>query len=149
MHIEREIDIARAPAELWPFLTDPELVLRWTPGLERQEPVSEGPPGPGHVTSCFIRDGRTLNEYRNEILEWQPERLLVIELSGANLGKSPMRIRYELAPSTTGSRLRYVTDWQARGALLVILSPLITLVSRTKVKQSLNALKALAEDRSA
>ena len=145
MDIERTIEIAVSPATLWPLLTESEQMKRWMPELVSSEPVTPGSPRVGSITHVVIKEGAREVEYTSEVIALDPQAHLEIELKGASLGASPMRVEYRLAAAGASTSLWCNARWQPRGLMLRLMSPLINVMGRRNNRLALQRLKALAE----
>ena len=141
MLIERTIEIAARPADLWILLTDGEQMKRWMADLVHSE--GNGPLEVGASSKVTVREGSREVEYLSTVKECQPHELLEIELSGGSLGQNPMRVRYELSGATS---LRYEAEWKPKEIHLKLMAPLISGMARKNADKALDALKAVAEE---
>jgi carbon monoxide dehydrogenase subunit G len=146
MHIERTIDLDAGPAWVWALLTEPDQVKRWIRELVDDVPTTPPPVGVGTTTRMTIREGSRTVEYATEILVFELQRELVLEMRGGSLGAHPMRISYRLDPHDAGTRLTYRSSWRPSGILLWLLLPLITVMGRRNLRRSLGRLAELARE---
>ena len=145
MDITSEADFDVTPTELWAWLTEFEKFKLWNENIVSDEPVSDGPVGPGYVSDMTMRDGNKVNVYRSELIDYDVNERLTMVLSGGNLGETPMTISYRISPTATGSHLVYRTEWQPKGLLMTLMAPLIAVMSRRNVRAQHDALrKAIA-----
>ena len=66
---------------MWFLLTDLEQLKRWNTDIISDEPLTEGPPGPGTRSRVLIREGSKTVEYENEILVWDEPHFLEFRLT--------------------------------------------------------------------
>ncbi len=142
MNLERTIDLAASPTRVWMCLTEPDLIAQWITELVSDEPITPAPTGVGTRTRMKIREGSRVVEYETEILAYQPQRELSIEMHGGSLGREPMRISYRLEDRGTSTRLVYRASWRPRGVVLHLLLPLIIVVGRRNLRRTLHRLAA-------
>lgn len=145
MHFERSIDIEASPATLWPLLTEADQIMRWTPDIVSEEPLTPGPPRVGAISRVGIKEGSRVVEYTSEVMVFEPQTYLEIELKGGGLGAGPMRVGYRLSPVGERTTLCATSSWRPHGLLLWLMLPLIRLMAGRNSGTSLQRLKALAE----
>lgn len=145
MDITLTREIAVPPLHLWAWLTEPDRIREWNPSVIKDEPETDGLPGPGFVSQMTIKEGRGFNTYRSEILSFVPCEFLEMSLSGGNLGAEPMVLSYAIAARGEASVLTYRTQWAPKGVMLVLLYPLIVWMSRRNVSEQIDVLKRVAE----
>jgi carbon monoxide dehydrogenase subunit G len=102
---ELTIEIARAPEDVFSYLTDVSNLTEWQSG----------------VKSAALRDGR-IEESRSllgrelhtviEIVEQEPPRLFTLR---AVDGPVPLTIQHELEPSNSGTRLKVTAEADVSG----------------------------------
>ena len=110
---ELTVEIARAPEEVFSYLTDVSNLPRWQSGvsgatLEGEPPENEPVPG------ALIHESRRLlgRELRTtlEIDEYERPRLFTLRALNSPV---PFTVRHELEPSATGTRLTVVGEGDA------------------------------------
>ncbi len=144
MDLVRTIDLAAPPARVWPLLTNVPDIQRWMPELVSDEQTSPGPIGVGTTSRMTLREGSRLVECASEIVAFQPERELAIEMRGKMFGPNPYRVTYELADLGGSTRLTYRSSWKPRGFVLLLMYPLIALVGRINLRRMLARLVEVA-----
>lgn len=145
MKINKSIIINCKPQELWRWLTEFEKLRKWNKSIVEQQYISSGEVGPGYLTKVLIEEGKKRVWYENEILEYQPNKLLTISLKGGSLGKAPMVIEYEVKEQDSQLELSYKSTWKPVGLLLMLLHPLIKKMSNKNVDNALLTLKQQIE----
>lgn len=144
MHIDFEIDIPETPATLWHWLTEPEAIQRWMPSIERDEPLTPGPPGVGTKTRMTLREGKRSVVYETELTTYDEHRELALDMRGGSLGTSPMHVRYRLDGHGQRTRLHYTADWRPKELGLRLMSPLIRIAAGRNARASLRRMARLA-----
>ena len=134
------------PAELWPLLVEHENIRRWNPEIVSEQALTPGPPGVGSRSSVQIREGSRVVEYVSEVLTFEPEEQLVIQLTGGSLGAGPMVITYSITPGEGHVTLRVQSQWQPVGLLLRLLAPLFAILGRRNSKAAMQRLRKIAEE---
>jgi carbon monoxide dehydrogenase subunit G len=135
------------PAELWPWLEEPERMKQWLRGLEEVRPVSTGPTRAGYQAKLFIREGRNLSEYDETILEYEPQRRIQLKMEGGCFKGGAMLVDYRLVDVGGGrTRLDYECEAQMRG-FFRLFAPLFIVFGRMQAKSFFRTLRRLAEGR--
>ena len=114
MRIEHEIHIAAEPAEVFAVLTDPKRLSAWqstTVAVRRQR---QGPLDVGERFEEVHKGlGRELTS-TVEVAAYEPPRLFALRMVS---GAVPLDGRWELEPSRSGTRLRFVGEGDVRGPM--------------------------------
>ena len=145
MNIKRRIEIGKTPADLWPWLTETERIQRWNTDVVSDEPTTPGPAAVGMRTHMKVREGSRVVDYETVLTVYDPEKAVALEMRGGSLGANPMLVSYLLRPVGQGSELIFTSAWQPQGILLRLMSPLIGVMARSKIRGTLSRLKQLAE----
>jgi uncharacterized protein YndB with AHSA1/START domain len=106
MIIEKSIEIAASPDQIWPFFVDPEKVLEWSITFKKFEYTGDQRGGVG--TSLYIEEKAAgpLMKMNFEITEWvENERIRLKMISGAPL-KSYEQL-WKLTPTDSGSEFTF------------------------------------------
>ncbi len=106
MKVSQSIEIAAAPAKVWPVLVDPDKVLKWCVTFKRFEYCGDQRGGPG--TRLYIEEdaGNGLAKMNFVAEVWKPaERLDLRMLSGASYKSYEQHLL--LQPAAGGSRFTY------------------------------------------
>jgi uncharacterized protein YndB with AHSA1/START domain len=114
VRIEHELHIAREPAEVFAFLTDPEKLSAWqstTVAVRRQW---QGPLTAGErFEEVHTALGRELTSIV-EVAAYDAPRLFALHMVS---GAVPLDGRWELEPSRGGTLLRFVGEGDIRGPM--------------------------------
>jgi carbon monoxide dehydrogenase subunit G len=107
MRAELTIEIDRAPAEVFAYLTDISNLPAWQSGVSRAQMEDGGRPRPG----ARIRESRTMLgrelDTTLEIEEYEAPRLFVLRALNSPV---PFSVRHELEPNGEGTRLTVVGE---------------------------------------
>ena len=108
MKIKRSIEIAVPPDKIWPFLIEPEKILKWFSLLQKFEYTSEQRSGAGMSFYYEEKSGGRLMKLNYAVTEWvENERLAFIMTSGS-LKKDDQVWSIEVTPS--GSKFTLTED---------------------------------------
>ena len=141
MKITRNITLQSAPEGVWPWLVEFAKLQQWNKGMVEERVLSQGAPGPGHVSEIAIKEGASINWYENEIMQFVPGEKLVVQLRGKNLGKNPMLVTYALTPEGDDTHLRYESTWAPHGFMLNLLYPIIVVVANQNATSCMKRLQ--------
>ena len=142
IHIEHSIQIGRARAEVFDFLTNVENLPRWQGNLVQSVPISDGPVRAGfqfeetiHVMMRKIRALCTVTEIRaNEHFAFEMR----------SSGPLDCDARFELQPVSGGTRLTLIGYASLKGVWR-LLKPMVAAELRKESLAELMVLKALLE----
>jgi carbon monoxide dehydrogenase subunit G len=132
------VELARPPAEVFPWLLEEERVPRWTGHLERYEQL--GPLGAGaKVRQVLDVSGRTI-DVEMEITRYEPP-------SGAQTRFSTNGIDvvsdYRLEPAGAGTRLTQSVEAKARSLSARMLVPVVQPRLERKLTEDLERLRTI------
>lgn len=139
---EHSLEIAAAPADVFPWLADSERRLRWMGALVESEPLTNGPPEVGSRYRDVFEDHGQRIELEAELVEVAPgERLTARLVSKGFESTSSQRLEAtrEGTRLTAGLETRY-TILAAR-----LLAPLVTRHAQKQLEADLARLKELVE----
>lgn len=103
MKIRRSIEIAAPPEKVWPFLVEPEKILKWWITLERFEYTSEQRDGVG--TPFYIEEKVTgpLMRLNLRVTEWLRNKRLAFSMTSGDFVKAYEQV-WTIEGTPSGSR---------------------------------------------
>jgi len=139
------IEIASPPEKIWPFLVQPEKILKWCIFLQKFEYSGEQHSGVGTPFYSEEKVGGQLVQLNFVVTEWVENKSVVCRMTSGNFLKGyEQRSTIEIAPS--GSRFTYIEESQLPyGAIGKILGLFARSGAEAHVKEMLARLKSLAE----
>jgi uncharacterized protein YndB with AHSA1/START domain len=142
-----KIELSVPPEEVWPFVSDPLLIVRWNERMEKIVPVT---PGPWAANSRFrmrYEIGSGAGNFLGEILEYERPARLVIHLKGGFLPQGYLQEIFDLGESKGGTLLKHEIAIYGNGRNLLSTVPLFVAhhLPRSHGRQCLRRLKELAE----
>ena len=108
MKIKRSIEIAVPPDKIWPFLIEPEKILKWFSLLQKFEYTSEQRSGAGTSFYYEEKSGGRLMKLNYAVTEWVENERLAFGLTSGPLKRDDQIWSIEVAPS--GSRFTLAED---------------------------------------
>jgi carbon monoxide dehydrogenase subunit G len=114
MRIEQSFGVARPPAEVFAYMTDPENLKAWQPSKLAVEPLTDGPPRRGYRVKERTRIGLRTWDQVVEFTEFEPGRALTTHIVE---GAVPVDGRWTLEDDGAGgARVHFVAEGELRGA---------------------------------
>ena len=108
MRIQRSIEVAAPPEKIWPFLVEPEKILKWFTLLKKFEYTSEQRSGVGTPFYYEEKSGGQLMKLNYAVTEWVENKKLAFSLTSGSLKKDDQVWSIEALPS--GSRFTMFED---------------------------------------
>ena len=108
MRLQRSIKIAAPPEKIWPFLVEPEKILKWFTLLEKFEYTGEQRSGVGTLFYYEEKSGGRLMKLNYVVTEWVENERLAFSLTSGPLKKDDQVWSIEATP--TGSRFTLEED---------------------------------------
>jgi len=102
MKIQRSIEIAAPPEKIWPYLVEPERIMKWFTFLRKFEYTSKKCSGVGATFYYEEKSGPQLMKLHYKIIEWAENNKLSFVLASGSLKKDDQTWALEATPS--GSR---------------------------------------------
>ena len=145
MRVQRSIEIAALPDRIWPFLVEPEKILKWCITLHKFEYTSEQRRGVGTTIYFEEKAGGPLMKLNFTVTEWVDNERLAFNMTSGNFTKGyEQRWTLEVIPS--GSRFTFMEDFKLPyGIVGKILGLFARFGSQANVEKMLAKLKSLAE----
>ncbi|MBA2476404.1 MAG: SRPBCC family protein [Actinobacteria bacterium] len=141
MRFEHEEQIARPPADVFAFLSEPANLPRWQSGVVETRRDSEGAMSVGaRFTEVRTFAGRRV-ESQLEVTELEPPRVFSLRVVS---GPVRLTVRHVLEPFEGGTRLRAVGEGEPGGSV-PIPGPLLARAVKKQARSDFAALKRLLE----
>jgi uncharacterized protein YndB with AHSA1/START domain len=150
-HILAQTEIDRPAAQVFPWLSRPDLIQKWVGGLSEITPASPAVEGSEigrrfHMLE-FDKEENARTEMEMTITQFVPNDRLGfrIESLGDPVNGFTETAEYRLTGDGAHTQLTYDIHTGYRGKLPKALEPLITPAARKKVQQDLARLKSMVE----
>ena len=142
MKIQMSIEIASPPEKIWPFLVQPEKILKWCIFLQKFEYSGEQHSGVGTPFYSEEKVGGQLVQLNFVVTEWVENKSVVCRMTSGNFLKGyEQRSTIEIALS--GSRFTYIEESKLPyGIIGKILGLFVRSSSEAHVKEMLVKLKS-------
>ena len=146
MRIEREVEIAASPEEVYDLVMDPRRLGEW---VTIHQGLKDAPAGRlergSELTQCLRIAGQRFN------VRWkvkQADRPRRVVWDGRGPVRSRARADYALAPAGAGTRFSYVNEYRAPGGPLGKLADRVVAgTAEREATKTLERLKAVLERR--
>lgn len=135
------------PAQLWPWIEEPDRQKQWMKGLLENVSTSEGPTRVGSTFRMTIQEGRHVADYEGEITNYDYQRRLGVRFWGKTLKGVELAADYQLQDLGGRTRLDYVAtaDTAQAGFFMKLMMPLFKLFSAAQLRGFMKTLQHLAE----
>ena len=145
MQIQRSIDTTSAPQRVWPFLVEPERILRWFTLLESFEYTSGITRGSGSTFRYEERSAGRLMKLEYRVTEWVENERFAFTLVSGPLARDDQVWRVE--SQATGSRITLQEDVELSGGAFgrMLLALFVGRTIGKHLEDMLARLKALVE----
>ncbi len=140
------IEIAKSPAELWPWLEEPEKVKQWVGWVIEIKPLTPNKKGVGAKARWVMEDrnnGGARVEMEDEVTEYIPNKKLSVRLAATEsfTGESI----FELEDLGGKSRLTSTGRYTFSSPFVKLLTTFILSSAKSKLEEDMARLKALVE----
>jgi uncharacterized protein YndB with AHSA1/START domain len=106
--VQRSIDIAAAPEKVWPFLVEPEKILKWFNLLRKFEYTGEKRSGVGTTFYYEEKSSGQLMKMNYKVTEWVVNKKIAFGVTSGSLKKDDQVWSLEATPK--GSRFTMFED---------------------------------------
>ena len=145
MRVQRSIEIAAPPEKIWPFLVEPDKILKWFNLLQKFEYTGEQRSGVGTPFYYEEKSAGRLMKLNYIVTEWVENEKLAFSMTSGPLKKNDQVWSIEAIPS--GSRFTLIEDiempWGIIGTIMGTL--FVGRVVGKHLDEMLANLKSLAE----
>jgi uncharacterized protein YndB with AHSA1/START domain len=145
MKISLALDIERPPAEVFPWLSDPERAKRWMTSVSSTEIVHETPERVGTTFRERVEEDGRGTELTGVITAFEENRLIAFHLEG---DYNDVDVSYRVAPTDGGTRLSMSADVRFKSTarlVMLVTGPLFKRKIVGQLESELATLKQLCE----
>ena len=145
MKVQGSIDIAAPPQKIWPFLVEPEKILKWCLTYQKFEYTGDKRSGVDSTFYVEEKAGGPLMKLNFTVTEWVQNERLAFRMTSGNFVKGYEQ-RLTVEPISSGSRFTYIEDIKLPyGVIGSIMGFFAKSSSQSHLKEMLGKLKNLAE----
>jgi carbon monoxide dehydrogenase subunit G len=143
---ESTVTVARPPADVFPWLVEPDKVPRWMSGLERYEPVEPGPLRVGsRIRQELVVSSQHLR-FELELTELDAPRRAVLRFEGSGFKAAN---EYTVTEEAGGARVTWVVSGDTTSFKAKLIAPMVQARLQAKHDEDLARLRALLEGEAA
>jgi len=146
MRVESSIEIAASPEKVWPFLIEPEKVLKWCVTFQKFEYTGKQHSGVG--TPLYIEEKVSpmpLMQLNFKVTEWVENERLAFSLTSGNLTKGYDQ-SWTVKALPSGSSFTFNEDFKMPfGVIGKLMGVVGQSSSKAHVREMLSKLKGLVE----
>jgi uncharacterized protein YndB with AHSA1/START domain len=137
--VQRDVQVKASPQEAMALVSDASRRPDWYPGMADLD-ITAPFPERGGTVSFKVKSGGISLPITETVLDYQPERLLLLEMEGMLSG----RARWELTPEGDGTRLTTTFDYTLPGGVFGKLADAL-IARRMNAKSLAEALRNFKE----
>ena len=148
MKVQRSIEIAAPPEKIWPFLIEPEKILKWFNLLRKFEYTGDKRSGVGATFYYEEKSGGQLMKLNYRVTEWIENKKLAFVVTSGSLKKDDQV--WSIEPTSSGSKFTMFEDLEMPMGIIgkVIGATVGERMIGKNMEQILDNLKKLAEAKS-
>ncbi len=144
MKVQRSIDIAASPEKIWPFLVEPEKILKWFTHLKKFEYTGQQRNSVGTTFYYEEKSSGKLMKMNYKVTEWVKNKKIAFVVTSGSLKKDDQIWSIEATP--TGSRFTWFEDVDlGMGFFGNIIGPFAKMMIGKSLQDIMANLKRLAE----
>ena len=145
MKVQKSIEISAPPNKIWPFLIEPEKILKWCITFKKFEYTSDQRGGVGTPLYIEEKAGGPLMKLNFVVTEWVENKRFAFKLTSGNMTRKYEQ-SWSIESIPSGSRFTFVEDFELPyGIFGKLFGPLAQRSSGATVKKMLAILKELVE----
>lgn len=145
MRVQRSIEIAAPPEKIWPFLVEPEKILKWYIPLQKFEYTSEQRGGVGTPFYVEEKAAGRLMKLNFAVTEWVENEKLAFSMTSGNFAKG-VEHRWIVEATPSGSRFTFMIQIELPyGIIGKILGLFAQRSEESTIREMLVKLKSLVE----
>jgi len=108
MKVQRSIEVGAPPEKVWPFLVEPEKIMKWFNLLKKFEYTGDKRRGAGTTFYYEEKSSGQLMKLNYKVTEWVENKKLAFSVTSGSLKKDDQVWSIEATP--TGSRFTMYED---------------------------------------
>lgn len=108
MKVQRSVEIAAPPEKIWPFLIEPEKIVKWFNLLQKFEYTDDKRGGVGTTFYYEEKSGGRLMKLNYKVTEWTENKKLAFGITSGSLKKDDQI--WSIEPTSSGSKFTMFED---------------------------------------
>jgi uncharacterized protein YndB with AHSA1/START domain len=143
--VQKSIEIAAPPEKVWPFLVEPEKILKWCITFKNFEYTGKQRSGVGADLYVEEKAGGPLTKLNFTVKEWEEKRKLAFNMTSGNFVKDYEQT-WMVDATPAGSRFTFMEQVRLPyGVIGKVMELFARRGSEATVREMLTKLKSLAE----
>jgi uncharacterized protein YndB with AHSA1/START domain len=145
MRVQKSIIIKAPPEKIWPFLVEPDRILKWCSTFKEFKYTSKQHSGIG--TTVYVKEqaGGPLMKLNFKVTEWLENERLAFSMTSGSVVKS-YKLTWSLLPAPSGSMFVFTEQVELPfGVIGKLIGAIGQRSAEAHVKEYLSRLKSLAE----
>ena len=144
MRIERSVEINAPPEKIWPFLIEPEKIMKWFTLLKKFEYTGEQDGGVGTPFYYEEKSGPMLMKFIYVVKEWSENGKLAFRMTSGPARRDDHV--WSIEAISSGSRVTLAEDYEMSGGIFgKMLMPLVGRMIGKHIEELAANMKILAE----
>jgi carbon monoxide dehydrogenase subunit G len=144
MKIQRSIDIKATPEKIWPFLVEPEKILKWFTHLQQFEYTGQQRNSIGTTFYYEEKSSGKLMKMNYKVTEWVKNKKIAFSVTSGSLKKDDQV--WSIEAMQTGSRFTWFEDLDlGMGIFGNVIGPFAKMMIGKSLQDMIAILKGLAE----
>ncbi len=144
VRVARSVFISKPTAEVFDWIADPDMALRWRPGVINHEVLEEAPGRVGTTFREVLQTGDGLIEMKGRVVGYEEGRTIASALTG---GGTVVGTRFDVAERPGGCEVSAVVDLRIPGLMARLFRGAIERRIARQVDWELDMLRSLCEER--
>jgi len=145
MKVEKSEVMSATPQQIWPYLIEPDKMMKWCSTFQKCDFVGDRFVGPGDCFYIEEKAGGPLLKIHFMVTEWTENQKLAFKMTSGNFVKGYEQ-KWTIEPLAAGSRFNFAEDVKMPWG---IIGKLIGRIGRSgsekHVTEMLSKLKSMAE----
>ena len=147
MRVQRSIEIGAPPVKIWPYLVEPDNILKWCITFKKFEYTTDQHSGIGTPFYVEEKAAGPLMKLNFAATEWEENKKLAFKMTSGTGVKNYEQI-WTLEPGDSGSTFSFAEDVELPyGIMGKLIGTVIKRSSESHIRKMLAQLKSLAEAR--
>jgi uncharacterized protein YndB with AHSA1/START domain len=144
MKVQRSIEIKATPEKIWPWLIEPEKIMKWFNLLKKFEYTGEKRSGAGTTFYYEEKSSGQLMKMNYKVTEWVENKKIAFGVTSGSLKKDDQV--WSIEPTPAGSRFTLFEDLEMpMGIFGKIIGPFAKMMIGKELEKMLGNLKRLVE----
>lgn len=142
IRVEKQIDVARPPAQVFAFLDDIQQTPKWLQRCTHIEQTTPGPKAVGTRLRYSYQDQGRSGTMEGVVSEYEKDRRLAMAFTDPMMD---VRVGFRVEPAPGGSRIVHEVEIEPRNFVAKMMTPMISSMTRKQIDSDTEKLKQMLE----